>query len=180
MPVRLANLAVGQQLPQMPRGGDLPRVRPRLMDPPVERGRRALERLQRHRPGDIEEPRHAMGPQQRQPAGGHHRLGAVQQRQTLLRLQYQGLQASLPQGHQRRHTLLAEENLTLANQRQRQVRQRSKVAARPHRPARRDHGMDAMVEHCHQQLGHLRTRAAVALGQHIRAQQQHGPRLGLG
>ena len=35
------------------------------------------------------------------------------------------------------------------------------------------------VEHRHQQFRHLRAHAAAALGQHVRAQQQHAAHLGL-
>ena len=48
------------------------------MNSRVERGRRALERLQRHRAGDIGHPREAFRAQKGEPADRMHRLGAIE------------------------------------------------------------------------------------------------------
>ena len=88
-PMRLADLALLHQRPQMRRRGDLPRMRPRLMDARIERRRGAPQSFQRHSPRQIEEPHHALRSKKAQPANRSHRLRAVQQRQPFLRLQLQ-------------------------------------------------------------------------------------------
>ena len=70
-------------------------------------------------------------------------------------------------------SLVAASQFALANQRQREVRQRSEIAARADASLLRHPWMEARVQHLGQQLGQFRPRAGVALGDDIGAQQHH-------
>ena len=91
VPVRLANLALLEQTPQMRRRRHLSRMRPHRVNPLVEGRRRTFERLQRHRSGQIGQLRHTQGARQRQPTDGRDSLRSVQQRQALFCLEHQRL-----------------------------------------------------------------------------------------
>ena len=155
-------------------------MRPGQVNARIEGGGRAHQRLQRDRSGQIGNLRHAQAARHRQPAHSGHRLGAVQQRQALLGRQNQRLQARPAQRLASGHPLAFVKRLALADHHQRQMSQRRQIPARAHRTLLRNHRMHPGIEQRHQQLHQRRTAAAEAFGQYIGAQQQHGPRLGLG
>ena len=70
-----------------------------------------------------------------------------------------------------RQQLAVEPRLALADQRQREVRERREVAARADRAAARDARQHAAVEALEQQLDGLDARARVALRERVRAQE---------
>ena len=66
-----------------------------------------------------------------------------------------------------------------ADDRERQMGQRSEIATGANRTFFGNDGRDAALEQREQSFNHDRTRAAQALRQNVRTQQQHCPRLGL-
>ena len=64
--------------------------------------------------------------------------------------------------------------LPLADEWQRQVRERREVTRRADAALRRDRGMNLPVEHIDKQLGEHRTHAAGPANEDVRAQQHHG------
>src|ERR1051325_2631230 len=87
--MRLPNLALTQQLPQMRRDFNLSRMRARLVNAFVERDGRTLERFERHRARDVCEMSQRFCAIKRQRSDSSHRLRAVEQRQTFLNFQLQ-------------------------------------------------------------------------------------------
>ncbi len=67
------------------------------------------------------------------------------------------------------------EHLTLADQDEREMRQRRKVAARTDRSARRDARVNAAIEQRDQRVERLEADAGEPLGQHVRAQRHRRP-----
>jgi hypothetical protein len=59
--------------------------------------------------------------------------------------------------------------LALADHREREMRQRGEIAARPDRALFGNHGMNPAREHLQKSLSDERTRAAIAERQHIGA-----------
>ena len=94
-PVRLANLAVAQQLTQMRGCLHLPGMWPCLVNARIEGRRRAAQSLERHGAGQIEQPVHADRAEHGQTADCCHRLRAIQQRQAFLGFEHQGSETSL-------------------------------------------------------------------------------------
>ena len=71
------------------------------------------------------------------------------------------------------HAFLVE-TFAFADQSQRQMRQRSQIAARAHAALRRHHRSDAAVEHFAERVDDDGPHARVPLGERIRPQQHHG------
>ena len=177
--MRLANLRALHQPHQVRRRRNLACMWPGLVNPRVESSRRAHQRLQRHRPRQIRQLRHAQPSRHGQRAHGGHSLRPVQQRQTLLGRQCQRLHSSPPQRLAAGHPFAFQKRLALPDRHQRQVSQRRQVPARTHRTLFRNHRMHPGVEQRNQQFHQRGPAAAKPLGQHVGAQQQHGPRLRL-
>ncbi len=89
--MRLANFAAFHQRQEMFGHGFLARVRAGIMEPRIESGRRAFQRFQTHRAGDVGDARKAFRAQKRQSAHGVHCLRAVEQCQTFFCLELHGL-----------------------------------------------------------------------------------------
>ena len=155
---------------------DLTGMRPGLDQRRFEGCRGAQHGLQAHGADDVRgggQPPRVLEGQGSQRA---HQLGAVQQRQALLRLQRQRPQPGVGQGFGRRaRSALVDPGLSLADHHQREVGQRRQVAGRTDAAARGHHGMHLVVEHADQQLHHLGAHAGQANRQGVGAQQQHGP-----
>ena len=97
-----------------------------------------------------------------------HELGAVDERKPFLRLQSDRREPGrrervCPAGASAVH-----ERLALADEGQRQVRERREVAARPHRPTRRDEGDDAGVQYPEQEVDGLDPGTGVSLRDRVR------------
>ena len=93
----LPDFAVAKQVTQMFRHGQLAGMRPRLVNARIKSRRRSLQRLERHRAGDIRHAREPFRPEQRQAAHGMHRLGAVQEGKPLLGFEHDRPQPRLLQ-----------------------------------------------------------------------------------
>ena len=68
-------------------------MRTSAVDPFVESGRRPAQRFERHRAGDIGDAREAFRAEQSEAADRVHRLGAVEQREAFLGLEFSRLQS---------------------------------------------------------------------------------------
>ena len=103
-----------------------------------------------------------------------HELRAVDEREALLRLQAHRLEPDRRERLAARAAGAVDRRLALADQRQREVRERREIAARADRAAARHARQDAAVEALDQQLDGLDARARVALRERVRAQQHRG------
>src|SRR2546423_14197082 len=93
--MRSANLALAQKRKQVSRNCPLAGMRSGLVDPFIERGRRASERFERHRAGNVSHARETFCPKQRKPPDSVHRLSAVEEREAFLGLNIGRLKAGL-------------------------------------------------------------------------------------
>ena len=160
----------------MARRGNLSRMRPRCVNALVECSRRAHQRFERHGARQIGKPHQSPGARHCQRAHGRHCLRAVQQSQAFFGGKLEWLQAGPLQRFTAGNSLALIERFALADNDQREVRQRSQIAARTHASLLRNHGAHAGVEHRHQKFRNSNAAAACALGEHVGSQQQHGPR----
>ena len=153
------------------RGGD-PRVRAQGRELGGEDAVGAEQRLDRQRR------RHVGGAQQhpqvleREHQHPEHPVGAVDQRQSLLGSQLDGIQAGRGQRVGRRHQLAGGvADRALPHQREGAVRERGQVARAAERAVLVDHGGDAVPQQRREQLGDLTPYAGVAGRQRGQAQQ---------
>ncbi len=87
--MRLANLAVSQQLSQVCSDCDLPGMRTRRVNAFVKSDRRAFQRFECHCAGDISEANESFGAMKRERADCAHRLRSVEKRQAFFHFQLQ-------------------------------------------------------------------------------------------
>ncbi len=154
---------------------DLAAQRARGVDLGQEAGARALQRLERECASDIRRLRQPARPRQAERAERGHELRAVHERQALLGLQPDRLEAGRRQRFGARKQAPVEPGLALANQRQRKVREWRQVTARPDRPAARHARQDAAVEALDEQLDRLDPGARKPFRERIRAQHHRCP-----
>ena len=102
-----------------------------------------------------------------------HDLRAVDQRQPFLGRQRSRRQLRPGERFGSRDGLVIFEELTFADQHQRQMRQRRQIPARPDRPLRRNQWRDVAIEHLAQQFDQIRADAAVAFGQGVGPKHHH-------
>ena len=133
----------------------------------------ALQRLDAHRRSHGRGTHEALGAQQDQHADGRHLLGAVEQRQTLFRLELDRFQAAALERLGRVNLRAVQLHAAEADERQCQVRQRREIARGAHRTLRRHDGVNPEAQEVEQALDEQRATAAVAVGQRVGAQQQH-------
>ena len=100
-----------------------------------------------------------------------HELRAVDQREPFLRDEPDRLEPGALERLAAVEQLALEPRLALADERQREVRERREVAGRADRAARRHVRQHAAVQALEQQLDGLDARAGVALRERVRAQQ---------
>jgi hypothetical protein len=176
LPQSAWDAAIGESASSARRPGghrDLARVRPGADDALVEGHDGALQRLERHRAGEVGDPAGGLGVEHGERADRGHVLGAVQERQALLGLERHRRQAG---GGQRGRGGLADAavlDLALADQAERQVGQRREIAGRADRAAARDQRVDPGGEHRAQLIGDDGAGAAAAGREHRGAQQHH-------
>ena len=131
---------------------------------------RALQPLHGHGAGDRSDAEDLLGVEQRQHAHRLHRLGAVDQGEAFLRLQHHRLEPRPAQRLAAGEPLATEERLALADQDQRQVGQRSEIAARADRALLRHEGDHVALEHRDEQVQRALADPAVSSGEDVRAQ----------
>ena len=135
---------------------------------------RALQRLDRERARDVRRLGEATCADEAERAERRHELCAVHERQPFLRLQRLRFEAGPFERFPAREALAAEPRLPLADQRERQVRERREITARPDGATARDDREDSAVETLEQELDELGPRAGPALRQRVRAEQHRG------
>ena len=166
---------VAEQVAQLRGHGDLARMRPGQLVRGSEGHVRPEQRLHGHRRD------HARGPHQPIRIGQHeraeraHHLRPVQQREPLLGLEDERLEAGLAQGADRRHDRATDLDLAEPDERQRQVRERREITRRADAALLRHDRMDAPAEQLEQAIDDERPAAAVAERQGVRAQDEHRP-----
>jgi hypothetical protein len=105
---------------------------------------------------------------------GHH-LGAVDERDRLLRRELDGLQVSALQRLGAGEPLPLEHRLALADEDERGVRERREVTGGPDAPVHRDDRMDAAVEKVEEEVDGLGPHAGAPGGEGVRAQEEDRP-----
>ncbi len=144
------------------------------MDRRVEAGRRSLQGLERHRAGDVRGTRKTCRPHEQERCHRAHELRAVDERETLLRLEHHGLETGGAQRLRARQHPTADGRLAFPDERQRKVRQRREVSARTDRASCRHVGDDIRPEHRDEQLDRLDAGAGVSLRESVRPQEHRG------
>src|SRR5581483_6990816 len=130
---------------------------------------------QRHRARDVGRLRKAARADEAEGAERGHELRSVDERQALLRQQRRRREARTLERVPSRQPLAVEPRLTLADQREGEMGERGKVAARADRAPARDDRKHAAVEALEQQLDELGPRARAAFRERVRAQQHRRP-----
>ena len=162
-----------QQVAELGRDRDLPRVRPGEL---VRRGERDLgaeQRLDGHRRGDRRGPEQPLRVRGDQRAERAHQLRPVEQRQALLRPERERLETGVAQGVRRRHDPPVDLDLAPPDERQREVGERREVARRADAPLLRHDRVDAPRQELADPVDEQRPAARVTERQRVRAQQQH-------
>ena len=120
----------------------------------------------RHRP-----PGEAAGSDEAERAHRRHELRPVDEREPFLGLERDRSETDAGERLRSSDALSVEERIALADQRERQVRERSQVAARSDRASTRDARNEAAVQALEQVLDRLDARAGVALRECVRAEE---------
>ena len=137
----------------------LPAQRAQRVDLREEAVRRALQRLDRLRARDVGRLREPPSAHEAERAERGHELRAVDEREALLRLERCGSSPARSSASRAGKPLAVEPRLPLADERQREMRERREVAARADRAARRHDRQHTAVEALEQQLDELGPRA---------------------
>ncbi len=177
--VALHDLALGEERAQVAGADLLPGVGAHPHQALVEGAPRSLERLQADGAGDVRRGGEARGVAEGEGAERGHVLGAVDEAQALLGGQLDGREARRGERLAGGHLAAGEARLALADEGERQVRERRQIAGRAHRPLGRDARRHARVEHRQQRVDDLHAHARVPQRDHLRAQHHHPADLGL-
>ncbi len=143
-------------------------MRPEHLDPLVVGAVGAEQRLDRQGAGHVRRLHQHLGVVHREGQQRLHRLGAVDQRQPLLRGQRQRLEAMLGQhlgGRPAGQRVTGRPQPSLADQRLGQVRELGQVARSTHRALTRDHRQQVEGEQFEQPGGQLRAHARISGGE---------------
>ena len=169
--MRLDDRRALEQAEDVRGGGLLPSQRPELVDLRQERRARPLQRLDRDRAGDVRGPRQPSRPHEPEREHRGHELGAVDEREPLLRLQLHGLETDPRERVRARQPLAVDPRLPFADERQREMRERREVARGADRATARHDRQHASVEEREEQLDGLDPGPRVSLRQRVRAQE---------
>ncbi len=150
----------------------LPAQRAQRMDLREERGARALERLDRERARDVRGAGQPARAHEREREHRRHELRPVDEREPLLRRQLHRLEPDPRERVRTREALAVDPGLSLAHERQRQVRERREVAGGADGAAARHDRQHAALEEREEELHGLDARARVALRECVRTQEQ--------
>jgi hypothetical protein len=173
--VRFANLTAFEHLAQICRRLHLASVRARFVNALVEGGIRALQSIAAKTSQDIGRIYQRLGGQQRQRANGQHSLRPVDERDGFFGFEHQRFDLRLLECVGAGNSFArCVDTFAFADQRQREMGQRSEVAARTHASLRRDEGRNPAIQHFAQRIDDDGANARVTLGQRIGAQEHHG------
>ena len=141
----------------------------------MEARARALQRFERQRAREIRGAREPPRPDERERRHRGHELRPVDQREPLLRDEAQRLQADRRERVAAAQQFPVHPRLALADEREREVRKRSKIAARAHRATRRHARQHAAVQALDEELDELDPGARIALREGVRPQEHRRP-----
>ncbi len=128
---------------------------------------RAQQRVDRHGRRHIRGAAQALGVGQRQRQHRGRELRAVDEREAFLRAELDRRQAVRGERREPGHAV---HRFALADQHQREVRERREIAAGPHRAAARHARVHAVVEQREQRVERLDADAGISFRQHVGAQ----------
>ena len=151
--------------------GFLPSQRPELMDLREERGPRPLQGLDGDRARDVGGPCQPSRPHEPEREHRRHELGAVDEREPLLRRQLHGLETDPRERVGARQSFAFDPCLALADERQREMRERREVARGADRASARHVRQHASVEEREEQLDGLDPSPRVPLRERVRAEE---------
>ncbi|MBA7609554.1 hypothetical protein ES703_16745 [subsurface metagenome] len=154
-------------------GGLLPGVPFQLVYFGTEGPRRTCQAVNRKGAHNVRYPGQVVQPDPSQHSQGGGNLSAVDEGQTFLGLEDQGLQSQMLQGFRRRDGLAGQNHLPLAHQAKGHMRQGRQITAGSHRALGRDDRQDITVKKRPQLLYDFQTYSTVPLGQGDNFQ-QHG------
>jgi hypothetical protein len=130
-----------------------------------------LQRLERLGARDVGRAREPPGPHEGEGCHRRHELRPVDECEPLLDREARGLEPRDGERLGPREEPAGDGRLALADERQREMRQRREITACPDRAAGRDVGKDSAVEAFEQQLDGPSARSGKALRQRVRAQE---------
>ena len=145
------------------------------MNARIERPHRPLQPVDAQRRRDIGNARELLSPAEREPQQRDRRLCAIDQREALLRREPRGLEPGAGERSRPGLARMAVPRLALADEHEREVRQRREIAACPNRSSRRHHRMHTTIEQRDEQLQCERVDAGKALREHVGAERHHRP-----
>ena len=131
---------VAEQVAELRGDRDLAGMRPGQLVGRRERDVRPEQRLDAHRRRDAGRPDEPVGVGEQERPDRAHQLGPVEEREALLGLEDERLEADLAQGDERRHVLAADLDPAAADERQGEVGERRQVAGRADRALLRHDG----------------------------------------
>ena len=169
--VRLDDGRALEQLQHVRRRRGLAAQRAERVDLRDERGTRSLQRFERLRARNVGCMRETARAHEPERAIRRHELRAVDEREAFLRRELHGLEPGARQRFETGHALALEERLALADERKREMRERSEVTGCADASPRRHHGDDPTVEAREHQLDRLDARTRVPLCERVGAQQ---------
>ena len=173
--VRAADVALAEHVAERRGNGNLRRLAAGVVDARIERHAAAERCVHRHRAGEDRACEQVFRREQGLERERGRDLGAVQQREPFLRPELERLDTC---GLERRDAILFLALHTypaLADQRERQVRERREVTGGANRALRRHDGMDACVREREKPLNHDRAHAREAAREACRLQHQDHP-----
>ncbi len=153
-------------------------MRPRGVYALIEGDGRAEQGLERHGACDVGEAGEPCGAPERERTHSGERLSSIEEREAFLGFEADWFDAGASQRDAAGHTLAAVDRLAFADDAERQVGQRGKIAGGADRAFRRDHGVHAAIQHECQGLGKDGADAAVPKCQRIGAQGHDDSRFG--
>ena len=156
-------------------------MRPHGHESIVEGRGRPHERLEARRPGDVGERRERVRVVQRERPERGHVLGAVDEREALLRGEHHRGEPGACEGRAARFvSALGAQHLAFADEDEREVRERREIARGPDGALGGHARDDVVLEQADQQIDDLRTHTRVPHRDDLRPEKNHGPNLGTG
>ena len=175
-----SNVAAFEQHAQACGGRTLSRMRPRGVYALIEGDGSTEQGLERHGSCDVGEAGEPCGAPERERTHSGERLSSIEEGEAFLGLEADRFDAGALQRDAAGHPLAVVDRLAFADDAEREVGQRGKIAGGADRAFGRDHRVHAAIQHECQSLGKDRAHAAVSKCQRIGAQGHDDSRFGFG
>ena len=172
--VRLDDRRALEQANEVGRGGRLAGERAERLDLRHEADARALQRLDGERARDVRGLGDPAGADEPERADGAHELGPVDEREPLLRLQADRLEAGARERVRPWEELALEACRPLAHERKREMGERREIPRGADRAAARHDGQHSLVQAVEQELDGLDARSREAFRERVRAKHHRG------